>query len=120
MSTTFQANSQQLFVDLDRGKAEVLGVKVGDVFQALQGLFGSQVVGQFSQFSRVWFVILQADADYRARPEDFQKDLPALGERRERAAFLAHHHTVRRLSEARDAVQRFPGGEGVRPPRAGL
>src|SRR3954447_5310098 len=73
MSTTFQANSQQLFVDLDREKAEVLGVKVGEVFQALQGLFGSQVAGQFSQFSRVWFVILQADAEYRARPEDFQR-----------------------------------------------
>src|SRR6185369_5989378 len=73
MGTTFQASSQQLFVDLDRPKAEVLGVKVGDVFQALQGLFGSQVVGQFSQFSRVWFVILQADAEYRARPEDFQR-----------------------------------------------
>src|SRR5256885_8726406 len=48
---------------LDRSKAEVLGVKVGDVFQAMQALFGSQVAGQFSQFSRVWFVILQADAD---------------------------------------------------------
>ena len=43
------------------------------MFQALQGLFGSQVVGQFSQFSRVWFVILQADAEYRARPEDFNQ-----------------------------------------------
>jgi hydrophobe/amphiphile efflux-1 (HAE1) family protein len=73
MGTTFQANSQQLYVDLDRSKAETLGVKVGDVFQALQGLFGSQVVGQFSQFSRVWFVILQAEAEYRARPDDFQK-----------------------------------------------
>jgi len=73
MGTTYQANSQQLFVDLDRSKSETLGVKVSDVFQALQGLFGSQVVGQFSQFSRVWFVILQADAEYRARPEDFQK-----------------------------------------------
>jgi multidrug efflux pump len=72
VSTTFRANSQQLFVDLDRSKAEVLGVRVGDVFQAMQALFGSQVAGQFSQFSRVWFVILQADADYRAQPEDFR------------------------------------------------
>ena len=32
-----------------------------------------QVVGQFAQFSRVWFVILQADAEYRARPEDFNR-----------------------------------------------
>jgi multidrug efflux pump len=43
------------------------------VFQTMQALFGSQVAGQFSQFSRVWFVVLQADADYRARPEDFRK-----------------------------------------------
>jgi multidrug efflux pump len=73
VSTTFRANSQQLFVDLDRNKAEVLGVRVGDVFQAMQAYFGSQVAGQFSQFSRVWFVIIQADADYRAKPEDFGK-----------------------------------------------
>jgi multidrug efflux pump len=73
VSTTFRANSQQLFVDLDRNKAEVLGVRVGDVFQAMQAYFGSQVAGQFSQFSRVWFVIIQADADYRASPEDFRK-----------------------------------------------
>jgi multidrug efflux pump len=73
VNTTFRANSQQLFVDLDRNKAEVLGVHVGDVFQAMQAYFGSQVAGQFSQFSRVWFVILQADADYRANPNDFSK-----------------------------------------------
>ncbi|HJY74989.1 MAG TPA: multidrug efflux RND transporter permease subunit [Burkholderiales bacterium] len=73
VNTTFRANSQQLFVDPDRNKAEVLGVHVGDVFQAMQAYFGSQVAGQFSQFSRVWFVILQADADYRANPNDFSK-----------------------------------------------
>src|SRR5262245_12289271 len=73
VNTTFRASSQQLFVDLDRAKAEVLGVKVSDVFQAMQALFGSQVAGQFSQFSRVWFVIVQAEADFRARPEDFDK-----------------------------------------------
>src|SRR5262245_59716258 len=39
----------------------------------MQAFFGSQVVGQFSQFSRVWFVIVQADQDYRTKPEDFQK-----------------------------------------------
>ncbi len=73
VSTTFHANSQQLFVDLDRNKAEVLGVHVGDVFQAMQAYFGSQVAGQFSRFSRVWFVILQADAEYRANPDDFNR-----------------------------------------------
>ncbi len=73
VTTTFRANSQQLFVDLDRARAEVLGVHVKDVFETMQALFGSQVAGQFSQFSRVWFVIVQADAEYRVRPEDFNK-----------------------------------------------
>ena len=73
VNSTYRANSKQLFVDLDRNKAELLGVPVSEVFQTMQGYFGSQVTGQFSQYSRVWWVILQADADYRARPEDFDK-----------------------------------------------
>jgi len=72
VNTTFRGASQQLFVDLDRNRAEVLGVKVGDVFATMQAYFGSQVAGQFSQFSRVWFVILQADSEYRIGPEDFR------------------------------------------------
>ena len=73
VSTTFRASTQQLFVDLDRNKAEVLGVPVQDVFQTMQSFFGSQIAGQFSQFSRVWWVILQADASYRMQPGDFDK-----------------------------------------------
>ncbi|HWS14090.1 MAG TPA: efflux RND transporter permease subunit, partial [Rhodocyclaceae bacterium] len=73
LSTTFRAATQQLFVDLDRSKAEVLGVPVQDAFQTMQSLFGSSIAGQFSQFSRVWWVVLQADAEYRVKPEDFNK-----------------------------------------------
>ena len=73
LNTTFRAFTQQLFVDLDRNRAEVLGVHVSDVFQAIQAYFGSQIAGQFSQFSRVWWVIMQADAEYRVSPSDFNK-----------------------------------------------
>ncbi|MDH4150115.1 MAG: multidrug efflux RND transporter permease subunit [Betaproteobacteria bacterium] len=73
ISTTFRAATQQLFVDLDRNKAELLGVHVGEVFETMQAFFGSQIAGQFSQFSRVWWVVLQADAEYRVNPEDFSK-----------------------------------------------
>jgi hydrophobe/amphiphile efflux-1 (HAE1) family protein len=72
VNTTFKANSQQLFVDLDRNRAEVLGVKVQDVFQTMQAYFGSETASQFSLFSRVWFVILQADSEYRIGPEAFR------------------------------------------------
>jgi hydrophobe/amphiphile efflux-1 (HAE1) family protein len=73
VNTTFRAASQQLFVDLDRNRAEVLGVPVQDVFQTIQTYFGSSIAGQFSQFSRVWWVIMQGDAQYRANPGDFDR-----------------------------------------------
>ncbi len=73
LTTTFRGATQQLFVDLDRNKAEVLGVPVQDAFQTMQSFFGSSVAGQFSQFSRVWWVVLQADANYRINPDDFNK-----------------------------------------------
>jgi multidrug efflux pump len=73
LSTTFRGATQQLFVDLDRSKAEVLGVTVQDAFQTMQSFFGSSVAGQFTQFSRVWWVIIQADAQYRIDPNDFNK-----------------------------------------------
>ncbi|HET9044452.1 MAG TPA: efflux RND transporter permease subunit, partial [Burkholderiales bacterium] len=73
VTTTFRGATQQLFVDLDRNRAEVLGVPVQDAFQTMQSFFGSSIAGQFSQFSRVWWVILQADAEYRVNPEDFNK-----------------------------------------------
>jgi len=73
VTTTFQPATQQLFVDLNRSRAEVLGVSVQDAFQTMQSYFGSTIAGQFSQSSRVWWVMLQADADYRADPRDFDK-----------------------------------------------
>jgi multidrug efflux pump len=73
VSTTYRGATQQLFVDLDRSKAEVLGVSVQDAFQTMQAFFGSQIAGQFTQFSRVWWVVLQADAAYRIDPGDFEK-----------------------------------------------
>ncbi|MEW5837467.1 MAG: multidrug efflux RND transporter permease subunit [Pseudomonadota bacterium] len=72
VNTTFNAYTQQLFVDLDRSKAELLDVPVADVFQTMQALFGSQIVGQFSQYSRIWWVVIQADAAYRVKPSDFE------------------------------------------------
>ncbi|HEX9183261.1 MAG TPA: efflux RND transporter permease subunit, partial [Burkholderiales bacterium] len=73
VSSTFRGATQQLFVDLDRNRAEVLGVSVQDAFQTMQAFFGSAIAGQFSQFSRVWWVVLQADAGYRIDPDDFKK-----------------------------------------------
>ncbi|MGH8635421.1 MAG: efflux RND transporter permease subunit, partial [Burkholderiales bacterium] len=73
LNTTYRGISQQMRASVDRSKAVLLGVPVGDVNSALQAQFGSIVVSQFTQYSRVWNVVLQADAPYRQSPTDITK-----------------------------------------------
>jgi multidrug efflux pump len=68
--SSFQINVPQLYADLDRTKAEQLGVSVTDVFDALQIYLGSLYVNDFNAFGRTYSVRVQADAQYRAKPED--------------------------------------------------
>jgi multidrug efflux pump len=70
VNSTMNAYSQQLRVDVDREKAETLGVPVQNVYETLQILFGSAYVSQFNKFSRLWQVIVQAEPQYRSRPND--------------------------------------------------
>jgi len=70
VSSTVSAENRQLLTDLDRAKAETLGVPVSDVYDTLQTLFGSLYVNQFPKNSRLWQVILQAEPDYRLEPGD--------------------------------------------------
>jgi len=73
VTTLLKVNSQQLMVDVDREKSENLGVPVEDVYNTLQILFGSSYVSQFTKFSRLWQVILQAEPEYRSRPGDMDQ-----------------------------------------------
>ncbi|MDI9569169.1 MAG: multidrug efflux RND transporter permease subunit [Pseudomonadota bacterium] len=70
VNSTINAYSIQLRVDVDREKAETLGVPVQNVYETLQILFGSAYVSQFNKFSRLWQVIVQAEPQYRSRPTD--------------------------------------------------
>jgi len=73
VNTTFQAATQQLRAEVDRDKATLLGVPVQDVYSAIQAQFGSLTASQFNQFSRVWWVVIQSDAQYRKTPEDITR-----------------------------------------------
>ena len=73
VSTTFSASEQQLYFDLDRARAEILGVPVSDVYQTLQAYFGSSYVSQFVEFGRIWQVTIQAEPEYRDEPLDFEQ-----------------------------------------------
>jgi multidrug efflux pump len=68
--SSFQINVPQLYADLDRSKAEQLGVSVTDVFETLQIYLGSLYVNDFNAFGRTYSVRVQADAAFRAKPDD--------------------------------------------------
>jgi multidrug efflux pump len=68
--SSYQINVPQLNVDLDRVKAKQLGVNVTDVFDTMQVYLGSLYVNDFNRFGRVYQVRVQADAPFRANPED--------------------------------------------------
>jgi multidrug efflux pump len=72
LNTTLNAASRQLMTNVDRAKSETLGVSVPDVYAALQTLFGSLYVSQYNKYGRVWQVILQAEPEFREKPEDIQ------------------------------------------------
>ncbi|MBS7539198.1 efflux RND transporter permease subunit [Ancylobacter lacus] len=71
--TTYQINVPQIFTDVDRTKARQLGVPIQSVFETLQVYLGSLYVNDFNKFGRTYSVRAQADAAYRARPEDIGK-----------------------------------------------
>ncbi|MGV8918884.1 MAG: efflux RND transporter permease subunit [Pseudomonas sp.] len=73
VTSTFNASSQQLLVNVDRDKAQALGVPVQDVYSAMQTMFGSAYVSQFSKSSRLWQVIIQAEPSYRLSPENLNQ-----------------------------------------------
>ena len=72
LNTTINSASRQLRTNVDRAKAETLGLPIADVYTTLQTLFGSLYVSQYNKFGRVWQVILQAEPRFREKPEDIQ------------------------------------------------
>ena len=71
--TPFQANSPQLFVDVDRVRAEKLDVPVSNVFNALEVYLGSVYVNDFNLFGRTFQVRAQADSQFRLTEADIQR-----------------------------------------------
>jgi len=71
--TVFNANSPQLFVDVDRKKCLTEGVNLAELFGTLQGYLGSRYVNDLNLFGRTWQVVVQADAENRDEVEDVRR-----------------------------------------------
>jgi len=60
--STFAANTPSLFLDVDRDKAQALGVRISDIFAALQATLGGFYVNDFNIYGRSWQVNIQGES----------------------------------------------------------
>ncbi|MDT7951939.1 MAG: multidrug efflux RND transporter permease subunit [Acetobacteraceae bacterium] len=60
--STFSATTPSIFLDIDREKAQALGLSISNVFTALQATLGGIYVNDFNLFGRVWQVNVQGEA----------------------------------------------------------
>ncbi len=60
--STFTATNPSIFLDIDREKAQALGVDIADIFSALQATLGGTYINDFNLYGRTWQVNLQAEA----------------------------------------------------------
>ena len=71
--STFSATDPSIYLDIDRDKAQILGVPLSAVFQALQALLGGYYVNDMNLFGRTWQVQVQAEASDRSGIDDIYR-----------------------------------------------
>jgi HAE1 family hydrophobic/amphiphilic exporter-1 len=70
LSTTFLPSVPQQFVEVDRDKVIKQGVPINDVYRTIQTFMGGLFINYFNRFGRQWQVYVEAEGDYRTRPEN--------------------------------------------------
>ena len=104
VKSLWQANSPQILVNVDTEKARALGVNVADVYNTLAATLGSYYVNDFNKSGRIYQVLMQAEGEFRAKPDD----IGALYVRSNKGQMVQ----IRSLSEIKfasgpDSVQHF-------------
>jgi hydrophobe/amphiphile efflux-1 (HAE1) family protein len=69
----FSANTPQVFVDIDRVKAQKLGVPIQNITDTIETYFGSTYVNDFNLFGRTYHVTAQADLAFRKERADLAR-----------------------------------------------
>jgi hydrophobe/amphiphile efflux-1 (HAE1) family protein len=68
--STFSANTPSIYLDIDRDKAQALGLSMNDVFAALQSTLGGTFVNNFNLYGRAWQVNIEGEAGDRRQVDD--------------------------------------------------
>ncbi len=72
LTTTFNTKSPQIFLDIDRTKAQSFQVPLSNILETLRAYLGSSFVNLFNKFDQVYQVYIQANEQYRLKPEDIK------------------------------------------------
>jgi len=70
VSSALQSEIPQLYFDVDRDQAMLLGVPMSDIFSTMKAYLGSVYVNDFNMFNRIYKVYIQADESFRATADD--------------------------------------------------
>ena len=70
--STFRASVPQVYLDVDRAKAESMHVPLDEVWDTLSVYLGSLYINDFTFYGRPFHVTAQADAPFREKPEDLR------------------------------------------------
>ena len=73
VGTNFRVSSPRLYVNVNKERAKALGIPISDIFDTLQAYFGNFYINDFVKFGRVYHVQTEAEAEYRATPQDLSK-----------------------------------------------
>jgi len=71
--TTFRADVPQIQVDVNRPKAITLGISLDNLFATLGTYLGGTYVNQFNEFGQVYYVMVQAEPQYRSSVSDIAR-----------------------------------------------
>ncbi len=69
---SFSTSIPQVKVTVDRDKAKTLGIPIDNVYTSLQTFLGGLIINDFNRFGRVYKLMLQAEPQYRATPQDIR------------------------------------------------
>ena len=131
--STYTASNPSIYLDIDREKAQALGLGMNDVFGALQATLGGIFINNFNLFGRVWQVNIQGEAADRSdvsslwqiyiRNKYGTDRAVALDRRRPRHRRAAGHHPLQQLPRDPDSGRAVAGHvfrHGARGDGAGL
>jgi multidrug efflux pump len=71
--TTYRSRVPQLYLNIDREKAQTLDVPMNSIFTTLQSYLGTNYVNDFNFIGRTFQVNLQGDPDFRVDPSQVQR-----------------------------------------------